>query len=168
MSDSPPDAIDQYGDRLWQAVAPLQRQPVTPLTLARLTNAVRQVQAEFLCEHPDYVALRPLSITDNGAGDFQVDAPICTRAEKWEIDRVDQERARLYEQLRVEAEAEREKMRKSEANMRRSHRRLLRRHADRIPPSTKAVFPSLSAGQQYAILKDIDYAVRHRKEEMDG
>ena len=50
---------------------------------------------------------------------------------------------------------------KQETNMLRAHRKLMRRHAQKIPPATAAIWETLYVGQQYAILKDIDYAERH-------
>lgn len=157
------DPTEVYGRRIAEVVEPFLGTPVTPMTIRALTEAVTVAQRDFLYDWPRHVALKSLEVYEHEPGYFQVDAPICTHAEKRKIDYEDAERARLLAQLLAEADIERERAIKREANMHRMHRRLMRRHADRIPPSTRTIWPSLSVGQQYAILKDIDFEVRHEQ-----
>jgi hypothetical protein len=153
--------MDDYASRLKAATDPFVYKPTTIFTIESLKAVVEQTQNAFLMEHPNYVAHGIVAVRDQGGGRFYVNAPVCTYWEKAELDRKAAQAAELVKQLRAETEAIFIRSAKQAANLRRQHRRLMRRHEHRITSSTKAIWPTLSVGQQYAILKDIDYAVRH-------
>jgi len=47
------------------------------------------------------------------------------------------------------------------SHLTRRHRILTAKHYERVPYRTKLIWDTLTLVQQYAVLKDIDYAVRH-------
>lgn len=158
----PPDISEEYGRLLYEAVAPFERQPITQLTLASLHQAAEEARTSFVYAHPEYTTIGDVVISEGEAHRFFVNAPICTLAEKMEIKYRERERQRLLAELEAKDKIREAKARRSRANMLRRHRKLMARHAERITPSVRRIWGSLTAGQQYAILKDIDWAVRHQ------
>lgn len=157
------DIMAHYEYSMEQSLLPFFREPIRPHTLYAMTEAARHAQNMFLFTYKDYVALSDVTVTDQGFGTFNIDAPIGTRTEKLEIDERHEAGMRLWNEAHIRSICEDTAERKREASLRRKHRRLSRRHLDKIPYSTKHIWMSLTIGQQYAILKDIDYGVRHAK-----
>lgn len=106
--------------------------------------------------------MRPINVFEVSPGNFRIDAPIGTYSEKLEADYADRERIRLREEARVAAEAEDTQARKRLRNLKRLHKRLMRRCFDKVTPSLKLIWETFDIAQQYAILKDIDYEIRHK------
>jgi hypothetical protein len=154
-------SMGDYQAHLNDAIRSFVGQSVYPGAESVLSATIQRARDEFLYQHGGYIALGPVTVHNNGNGDFLVDAPIGTYAQKLEMDYLEGERVRLQKELDADLNAERKRAQKSAANMARMHRRLMRRCAGKIPTATRAIWPSLTIGQQYAILKDIDYAMRH-------
>jgi hypothetical protein len=131
-------------------------------SLAALKQAVIEAQRDFLLWHPNLVAAHDVTITNDGCGRIDIIAPICTAAEKWQLDYDTKERERLIAELTEQSRLEDERQSRRYTHMLKQHRKLMRRCGDRISPSTRGIWHSLDTAQQYAILKDIDYSRRHR------
>jgi len=122
--------------------------------MVALKSAVLTAQARFLGENPDYVAMRPISIIEYEPGRFNIDAPIDTAEAKLEMEQA-------ARQQQAEIALADIQFRRRQASLQRRHKKLQARHFDRLTPGIKAVWWSFDIGQQYAILKDIDYVWRH-------
>ena len=155
------DTYAAYAAGLKKALDVFVGAPNTPDTVQAALFAVRRFHTTFLAEHGSFAALGEPRATNTAGNSLQVCAPICTREEKIKADRFAAQRDQLMEELKAKSSLEDRAAARRYANMLRQHRRLLRKHADRVPPSTRMVWDSLTAAQQYAILKDIDYAIRH-------
>lgn len=123
----------------------------------RVKSAVAIAQREFLHEHSDYSSCGPIRVTLDQSGCMGVSAPICTIGSQIE-ERNRQKAARDLVEWEHQREIDRAKR---EAEMLRRHKKLMVKYANAIPPSTASIWDSLTTGQQYAILKDIDYSARH-------
>jgi hypothetical protein len=152
--------MDIYDDLLRQAIAPFIDQAITPMNLEMIKRVVVNVQQSFLAEHPDFVAAYDPRVVSNGHS-VSVDAPILSYTEKLETDWRDRENTRLLAELEAKINTDLATTARRYANMMRQHRRLTHRYGHLIPTSTRSIWGSLTESQQYAILKDIDYAVRH-------
>ena len=151
-----------YEDRIHGAISPLIGSMITPITEPRIHSAVQQVQREFLWEFTFFVPLAPIVVTRDGNYKFNVNAPIGSREEKNRIDREAVEREQILSEMCKEREASDKRYLKSMARLRRLHRRLVRRHFERLPFNTKRIWDTLTLVQQYNILKDLDYSARHK------
>lgn len=152
----------EYERRLNAAVSPFLMAPVGESSIVGIRCAVTAAQADFIFEHPDYVALGDVSIEDYGNGRLDIQAPICTITEKMRIDYEAAQRAKALEALDEELKAEDVRRQRAYYTMLKRHAKLMERHSAAIPPSTSKIWHTLNEWQQYAILKDIDYEFRHR------
>lgn len=155
------NAADEYNRILDRVAVQFVGTALTSQALVALKSAVEQAQANFLGEHPDYVQERQIRVVQEPFGNVAIDAPICSRMEKLEQDHEQSEREKLIAEMEARAEIDRKREAKRMAHMLRRRRRLARKHLDKVPPNTRRIWDSLSEAQQYAILKDIDYLVRH-------
>jgi hypothetical protein len=151
----------EYEQRLEAVLALYFKQPVSRTTIDEIESVVVLTQRAFLAEYPELAAAHEPRVEFLPDRRINVVAPIVTIEEKIEIDYRARERARMFVEYKVHQKIEDEKRRRREKNMERQHRRLLARHSNRIPLVTRSVWETLTTGQQYAILKDIDYVVRH-------
>lgn len=150
-----------YYERIAAKAADFEGSLMTPHFLEMMRSIVTSEQHTFLAANPEFVAPYPPRIDVVGNQVLNINAPIITVREKMEADYQAAEQQRLYDEMLETIRIEDAARARREANMERQHRRLLRRHEHRLPPATSRVWPSLTTGQQYAILKDIDYDVRH-------
>lgn len=154
--------LDEYESRLNDVVNGFIGHLYTRDTQSKLMAAIIAEQCAFLTEYPGYVAPYPPAIHTESGSHLFVDAPIVTIVEKNEMERRQREADEILHQINEQITADIEEKRRRYISMMRRYRRLMRRHGDQIPPSTRRVWGTLSEVQQYAILKDIDYAARHR------
>lgn len=68
-----------------------------------------------------------------------------------------------FQKMQEHLRAERAQHERRRLNMERKLRKLSRKYAASLPPGMCSVWDELRSYQQYAILKDIDYAARHSK-----
>lgn len=153
--------LADYQRRLEEGITPFVGRLMTPHMVAEVKATVVFVQREFLAENPDFVAAYEPRVESLDGWRVNVDAPVVTVREKTGLDHRNREAEHLLAELEAQQKRELESARRREASLRRHHRRLSSKHTDRIPPATRQVFPTLTIEQQYAILKDIDYDVRH-------
>lgn len=121
-----------------------------------LTYALMAVQSKFLHDNPDYTRLEPLRVVVGPNYSLDVFCRVGTVAQ------AHAERLAAEENDRLLKEYIKQRI-KRENNFRRVLNKLTKRCGYLIPQSTYAIWDSFSAGQQYAILKDIDYERRHGK-----
>ena len=158
------DALTKYFDMLKAAVDSV-RDPAGKLhnTLEvrqELLAVASQCRAEFLSMHPEYVALGQIFVEDGDNGGVVLNAFVCTHEEK----AYREHEAQLYRQsLREIFIAEQAKSQAPPVDTELATRlgKLVAKHIRKIPLATAMIWNTLTPGQQYAILKDIDYAERH-------
>lgn len=170
MMPVPPELMSEYMAIMEAALKPFEGTPCTQHTQTSMQSAAHSAQMSFLYAHPHLVAASELKVyvdaMHRGGGyNAQIDCPICTVIEKLESDAKERETQRLMDDLSAQIEADIAASAKRYGHMLRCHRRLMRLHSKRLPPSTKRIWESFQPEQQYAILKDIDYMFRHSKEQ---
>ncbi len=157
------NSVEEYERQIANAVFMYEGYPLTPSTIAQIHATVIQIQQIFLMENADFVAPYSPKIDVVDTYNIRIDAPIVTVWEKLESDNLARERDRCLAELVANQKIEDQRARRARHNMERLHRRLEAKYLDRIPLATRRIWPTLTTGQQYAILKDIDYSIRHGK-----
>jgi hypothetical protein len=152
---------EAYSKVLQDCVRPFLNQITSQAVIEQMRQSIIMAQDRFLSYNADYVAARPVCVSDLGHGEFNVYAPICTIVEKRQMEWEAREAERVAQEFIKKAEVAEAKYKRQHANMERQLRRLLRRYDTKIPSATSSIWDTLTLGQQYAILKDIDYNVRH-------
>lgn len=133
----------------------------TPGTLVILRGAIASAARNIEASHP-MIRIPTVEIVDDRNGRLTIIAPVKHVFELEQERRDEDARRELSERLiREAADRDAVNLRHYKSMLRRL-RKLEAKHGGSLPPATTAMWHSLSEWQQYAILKDFDYAARHK------
>lgn len=135
--------------------------PIIQSTIEDLRHEARSIRQKWLYQNPGFIADGDVCVSVNG-GNVSVKADVISIQAQSEREYNYRMRMELLEELDKKNKADDAEMARREANMQRLLRKLLRLHADARSPAIMSIWDTLSEGQQYAIMKDIDYRERHK------
>lgn len=127
-------------------------------TCGSIEQLLRQERQRFLYENPGFHPDGDVKVVSVGSRMDVVCAVITTGELQARLTREAQ-----FQKMQEHLRAERAQHERRRLNMERKLRKLSRKYAASLPPGMCSVWDELRSYQQYAILKDIDYAVRHSK-----
>jgi hypothetical protein len=126
----------------------------------QISAEVDALRHKWLDQNAGFVAHGEVIINYDGYR-VRVWAKVMTVEEKAARDQLIRDREELIAELEAhQAELDAHTDRRH-ASMIRNLRKLMRRHADDRSPAIMSIWDTLSDGQKYAIMRDIDYRVRH-------